>query len=80
MDENTIKLFGSKITDDWCTPKELYDSLNYEFNFDFDPCPYHSTFNGLEVEWGKRCFVNPPYSKVKEFLVKAWEEIRGGEN
>lgn len=26
-------------SDNWATPKEFYDKLNKEFNFDFDPCP-----------------------------------------
>ena len=78
MDKNTIKLFGSKKTDNWQTPPELYKKLDNEFNFDFDPCPLNSDFDGLECMWGKRCFVNPPYSKVRDFLVKAWKEIALG--
>ena len=27
-------------SDVWLTPKSVYDKLNEEFNFDFDPCPY----------------------------------------
>lgn len=75
MDANTIRLFGSKKTDDWQTPPDLYKKLDDEFHFDFDPCPLHSTFDGLKCNWGKRCFVNPPYSKVKEFLDKCRKEI-----
>ncbi len=60
--------------DDWKTPKYIYEQLNKEFNFDFDPCPYQhdlSLWNGLEIEWGKRNFINPPYSrKLKESFVK----------
>lgn len=78
MDKNTIKLFGSKETDDWCTPIDLYKSLDAEFHFDFDPCPFQATFDGLKTDWGKRCFINPPYSKVKEFLEKATNEISNG--
>lgn len=26
-------------SDNWETPKEFYNKLNSEFNFDFDPCP-----------------------------------------
>lgn len=78
MNEQQIGLFQSKTTDDWCTPKKLYDELDKEFKFDFDPCPLHSTFDGLTVKWGKRNFVNPPYSKVSEFLNKAWDEINNG--
>jgi site-specific DNA-methyltransferase (adenine-specific) len=75
MDDNTKRLFGSKKSDDWETPKELYDNLNKEFNFNFDPCPLNSTFDGLKCDWKERCFVNPPYSKIKEFLIKAHQEI-----
>lgn len=70
-------------SDNWKTPKWLYDKLNQEFNFDFDPCPYSETepiFNGLTVEWGKSNFVNPPYSrKLKEaFINKALDESKKG--
>lgn len=78
MDDNSIKLFGSKKTDNWRTPRDLYSDLADEFNFTFDPCPFKANFDGLKCDWGKRCFVNPPYSKVKEFLIKAWEEIHNG--
>lgn len=59
--------------DDWATPKDLYDSLNAEFGFDFDPCPYHHSmeWDGLQVDWGKSNFVNPPYTqRLKELFVK----------
>ncbi len=26
-------------SDDWATPKKLYDELDAEFHFDYDPCP-----------------------------------------
>ena len=56
--------------DDWATPKDFYYKLNSEFNFNFDPCPLHSTFNGLEIEWGERNFVNPPFIKIKRRFYK----------
>jgi len=66
--------------DHWATPKEFYDKLNEEFNFDFDPCPLHSKFDGLLIDWKKRNFINPPYSrKLKEsFIRKAFEESKKG--
>ena len=68
--------------DDWKTPKDFYDKLNKEFDFDFDPCPYmhDMSWNGLDVEWGQINFVNPPYSrKLKEaFIMKAIEESKKG--
>jgi len=78
MNTQQIKLFSSKKTDNWQTPKWLYEELDNEFNFDFDPCPLNSNFNGLEVQWGKRNFVNPPYSNVEGFLKKAHRELQIG--
>lgn len=37
---------------DWKTPKAVYQVLDAEFHFDFDPCPPTPNFNGLETEWG----------------------------
>jgi site-specific DNA-methyltransferase (adenine-specific) len=67
-------------SDNWATPKELYDKLNDEFNFDYDPCPLFSTFDGLTFDWEKSNFINPPYSrKIKEaFVLKAIEESKKG--
>lgn len=50
----------------WLTPPNLYDSLNAEFNFDFDPCPYPKPvgFDGLTCEWGQRNYVNPPFGSI----------------
>jgi len=63
------------------TPQKLYDMLNAEFNFTFDPCPlYASTeFDGLVISWGKSCFINPPYGKaIRGWLEKALSEIENG--
>lgn len=37
---------------DWQTPKAVYQILDAEFNFDFDPCPVNPSFDGLAVSWG----------------------------
>jgi len=64
---------------DWKTPKALYDKLNKEFNFDFDPCPETPTFDGLEIEWKDRNYVNPPYGKeIPKWCKKAYEESLKG--
>ena len=70
-------------SDNWKTPPEFYNKLNAEFNFDFDPCPYceeEPDFDGLEIDWGERNFINPPYSRrLKEaFVKKAIEEANKG--
>ena len=66
--------------DNWATPKDVYDKLDAEFHFDFDSCPLFHKVNGLEIEWGKSNFVNPPYSrKLKEaFINKALAECAKG--
>lgn len=71
--------------DNWATPKKLYDELNLEFNFDFDPCPLNTNIitqetDGLLKEWGNRNFVNPPYSRLlkEAFVKKAIEESKKG--
>ena len=65
---------------DWATPKDFYEKLDKEFNFNFDPCPLFADFDGLEIEWGERNFINPPYSrKLKDaFVKKAIEEASKG--
>lgn len=71
------ELMFSHKTDDWSTHKEFYAELDKEFSFDYDPCPLRSELNALSitVRWGKRVFVNPPYSNIKEFMNKAINEI-----
>ena len=72
-------------SDNWETPKDLYDELNQEFNFDFDPCPIcfdeiTKEKDGLLIDWGDRNFINPPYSrKLKDkFVKKAIKESEKG--
>ena len=61
------------------TPKAFYEQLNTEFSFDFDPCPDRANFNGLMVDWGIRCYVNPPYGKaIRNWLEKALIELKTG--
>ena len=62
-------------SDNWATPRSLYDELDREFAFDFDPCPLNDgdipqDRDGLLIDWGQRNFVNPPYSlKLKNAFV-----------
>lgn len=61
------------------TPNGFYNQLDKEFNFDFDPCPIHQNdpmMDGLQIDWGSRVYVNPPYGKaIKIWLEKALQEL-----
>ena len=70
----------SSINDNWKTPKDVYDKLNSEFSFDFDPCPLNDKpdVDGLRISWGKSNFVNPPYSNIAKWCEKAYKESLSG--
>jgi len=63
----------SSITNHWSTPKSIYQLLDNEFHFDYDPCPLHGS-GGLESNWGKSTFCNPPYSSLRQWLQKGYFE------
>jgi phage N-6-adenine-methyltransferase len=68
-------------SDKWATPSEVYDPLNTEFNFNYDPCPIEwkeGDQDGLTAEWGTSTFCNPPYSKVALWIAKAHSEWKKG--
>ena len=71
----------------WITPPKLYEELDKEFKFDYDPCPY--PWDGVdrtEIEWGNSNYVNPPFRKSDgkngkgptAFVRKAIEENKKG--
>ena len=70
------------MTDYWITPPDLYEELDNEYHFDFDPCTYPKRFDGLEIDWGKMNYVNPPFRKKDgsptAFVRKAIEEQSKG--
>lgn len=68
-------------SDKWQTPPEVYNPLHKEFKFNCDPCPItwkEGDADGLATPWGTRTFVNPPYSNVKDWIKKAYEESQLG--
>jgi len=72
-------------SDNWATPIKLYNALDDEFLFNFDPCPFNVNeitpeTDGLLKDWGYCNFINPPYSqKLKEaFILKAIAESQKG--
>ena len=80
----------ANIKDSWQTPKEIFDSLDNEFDFTCDVaaslenrlCAYHFTeeFNALDEEvWGSVNWCNPPYSNITPWVNKAIEQHKLGQ-
>jgi len=62
-------------SDNWGTPEKILN--NYKDWF--DPCPYPlPDWNGLEIDWKERNFVNPPYNNIKEWAKKSMDEYKKG--
>ena len=87
MNKETQMLMFSSKTDNWATPQDFYDKLNWRFGqFNLDPCAsIHNTKcanffteaeNGLEKSWeGFTCFVNPPYGRgIDNWIAKGYNE------
>ncbi len=65
----------------WQTPPKLMAELQVKYHFDFDPCPHPRPkgFDGLAVNWGKRNWVNPPFTGgVMKWARKALAECERG--
>jgi hypothetical protein len=64
----------------WLTPPAMYERLDEEFHFDFDPCPHPRPegFDGLTCEWGERNYVNCMFPDGYAFAKKALIEHQKG--
>lgn len=62
--------------DNYKTPKWIFDL----FEGYFDPCPLDPSplVDGLDLEWGAKNFVNPPYSNPLIWVKKAIKENKKG--
>lgn len=82
------KVLFSSATDMWETPKDFFDELNREFDFNLDPCAVESNakcskfftpeVNGLNQSWGGcRVFCNPPYGRqIYDWVRKCYNESK----
>lgn len=67
------------LSDEWATPRWLFQHFDAEFGFTLDACakPWnakHERFltDGLTASWsGERVWCNPPYSAISDWLYKA---------
>jgi len=73
------KTLFSKQSDEWSTPLTLFKKLDEEFHFKTDPCTtkdnplgcevfYTKEIDGLKEHWFGNTFINPPYSKIGEWV------------
>jgi len=64
------------MTDNYATDKCIMEM----FEDWFDPCPLDSNFkiDGLKIDWKDKTYVNPPYSKPLDWVLKAIEENKKG--
>ena len=85
MNINTQQVMFSSKSDMWATPQDFFDKLNLEFNFTLDPCAdisnakcakfFDANDDGLVKSWANEVvFCNPPYSDIKNWCRKAYEE------
>ena len=86
-------LFSSK-KKDYCTPQDLFNKLNEEFNFSLDAAAtdksakckkyYTPECDGLQNSWevksDEAVFCNPPYGRniTGKWVQKAYEEAKNG--
>lgn len=84
---NRDAIFSSK-TDEWATPRGLFDELDREFHFETDVCATKENAkcarfftwqqDGLAQKRGA-CWMNPPYGRtIGKWVRKAWEASREG--
>lgn len=67
----------TRARDLWQTPqyiRQMVDGFYQGPEPWFDPCPTDPDFDGLKVEWGAKCFVNPPYSNPLPWVQKGVQE------
>lgn len=75
----------------WCTPQDIFDELNKEFNFTLDVAAidksakcnnyYTKQDDGLSKSWktSGAVFCNPPYGRtIGKWVKKAYDEFQGG--
>jgi phage N-6-adenine-methyltransferase len=85
-----VPLTVTRGSDEWATPKHIFNALDSEFHFDVDLCASASNFkcplfytkdiDSLRQTWRGSCWMNPPYSrnKLPLFMEKAYLSAREG--
>lgn len=81
-----VKALFSSNSEEWYTPKPLFNALNKTYGFTLDPCCtkesalcsrfFTKKEDGLHQSWeGERVFLNPPYGReIRKWIEKAARE------
>lgn len=79
--------FRSK-SDEWETPASLFAEMDAEFHFTIDVAalPHNTKYSqfytpgedGLIQEWQGVCWLNPPYSALRQWMAKALASAQAG--
>lgn len=90
MPNNNLTPLFTSLTDEWPTPRRLFDALHAEFCFTLDPCATEANAkcgryftraeDGLKQDWSRDAvFMNPPYGRIiGHWVKKAYESARQG--
>ena len=84
------KAMVSSKSNEWATPKKLFEYLDSQFKFTLDPCSTHENAkcnkhytiedDGLTKSWkDDAVFINPPYGGMtRAWIEKSIQEVRLG--
>ena len=61
-----IKHNNIKYTDNWSTPKEIYEYYVNQKKY-YDPCPLYADNFDFSFQ-NKPLFINPPYSDIEKWV------------
>ena len=65
---NKLKGCFSHKSDDWATPKDIYKHFIDDLKC-IDPCPLYCKTNNIYNIWmNARIYINPPYSKINDWV------------
>ena len=86
--DNRVLSIKSTSSDEWETPKDLFEKLNKQYDFTLDlaasdlnhKCKKYFTkeTDGLKQDWTGVCWCNPPYSNISAWVKKAHNEAQKG--
>jgi phage N-6-adenine-methyltransferase len=86
--QKVVPVYHRHQKDEWATPRDRFREWNREFRFTLDAAATASNAlcrrfftaddDALTKKWRGRVWLNPPYSRVAEFVEKAYSEVQDG--